>query len=100
MSGDWQVGDLALCIDDDIRNLSEKVLKQGRVYTVEGLDVDPAFAEIGLFLSGVPRVWSDHWRREVGYLELRFRKITPDEADEFDRETIALSQTQPVGEPA
>lgn len=88
--GDWQPGDLALCVDDSLRDLSHQVIKRGITYEVEELDIDPAFADIGLHLVGIPRPWSSHWQREIGWSEHRFVKITPDKADEFDREVIDL----------
>ena len=90
MSNDWQPGDLALCVDDSIGTCSVKCLEAGKVYTVDGLDFDPAFADMGLHLCGVDRPWSDRWQQHIGWSELRFRKVTPPEADEFDREVIDL----------
>lgn len=102
MGDDWKPGDLALCIDDSEGNIHDKngqlvrLLERGKVYRVEALDADPAFAEIGLHLEGVPRPWSEKWQTEIGWLETRFRKIRPHTPDEFDRETIALLNSTPA----
>ena len=37
---------------------------------------------------------------EWGYIASRFRKVTPEAADEFDRETIALLTGKPAQVPA
>lgn len=101
MADDWQPGDLALCIDDNQGEITKdgdpvKLLRRGKTYVVEALDIDPAFAEVGLHLEGVPRPYSALWRMNIGWSERRFRKITPPEADEFDREVIELMKGKPA----
>jgi hypothetical protein len=97
--GEWQPGDLALCIADGKRT------SRGRVYTVHAVihDCDkcgcghylPYGYAPALWLVGVGKVDADTgcepWARAV-----RFRKVTPDAADEFDRETIALLTGKPA----
>jgi len=105
MSDDWQPGDLALCIDDSDGGVEEggkvvRLLERGKVYRVEAVDVDPAFAEVGLHLEGVPRPWSETWQIEIGWVETRFRKIRPHQPDAEDAETIRLLTGAPVREPA
>ena len=87
---DWQKGDLALCIDDDARGQFK-----GKIFTVSEVETSPQYIGVGLRFddlhddpSGLP--WNSNC----------FRKITPDKADEFDREVIDLMTGQPVGEPA
>lgn len=95
---DWQVGDLALCIDDgparyvkgSRENADPASLVRGRVYTV--LFVGPDTKGIGL--TGLA-VTSRNW----GWFAERFIKVTPPAADEFDREVIEQMNSAPVGEP-
>ncbi|MDI3491992.1 MAG: hypothetical protein PWP11_3269 [Thauera sp.] len=105
MADDWQPGDLALCIDDSDGGIERagavvRLLERGKVYRVEAVDIDPAFAEVGLHLEGVPRPWSEKWQTEIGWLETRFRKIRPHTPDAEDAETIRLLQGAPIREPA
>ena len=79
---DWQPGDLALCwqkvpYDDG--------LIVGAIYTVSGV-FDGGF---GLHLKELPLEYGTCWISD------RFRKVTPPEADEFDREVIALLTGKP-----
>ncbi|MBH9537493.1 hypothetical protein [Novosphingopyxis sp. YJ-S2-01] len=75
---DWQVGDLALCVDagDKFgRHLQQP--KQGQVYRVAGLTA-PGLWSSGNFLFGLKleEIRSDN--PEGDYCPTRFRKIRPD----------------------
>ena len=101
MSAGWEVGDLALCtiggpLNDRPRNSSFPA--SGRVYRVDG--VAPAttawlsrISAVGLSLADGPQ---NVTRPDGAWSERRFVKITPPAADEFDRETIALMNGEPV----
>lgn len=88
---DWNVGDLALCVRSGPIETPYVIwmgagLVRGKVYEVEavGLDTDPLDEVVVLFLKG------DTHEGGEGRAEERFIKVTPPEADAFDRETIAL----------
>lgn len=96
---DWQVGDLALCVTrDPIKCPQLSGSHQGewapavgsvRKVVAIGPSRAPGFTHcdcVGLSLE----------TEEVGH-NLRFVKVTPPAADEFDRETIELMNR--VGEP-
>lgn len=99
MGDDWKPGDLALCIADGRRT------SKGRVYTVHAVAHDSDKCGCGHYLpyGYAPALWfvgvgtvdpdtgCEPWARAI-----RFRKVTPDEADEFDRETIALLNSTPA----
>lgn len=95
---DWKVGDLALCIyNGEItsnRGTKSKApdLVVGRVYTVSEVLPD------GLVVAELPRRWVHPVSRLPwgGFATYRFRKVTPPEADEFDREVIDLMTKQPA----
>lgn len=88
--GDWQPGDLALCVrvtHPYFPGSRSTRLNVGSIYTVSqvGRPIAKYQGARGLALSEVqPR------RRGRGFLELLFVKITPDKVDEFDREVIDL----------
>lgn len=94
MSG-WEVGDLALCVVDGVA-INEHgtavdatgLLKKGRVYLVIGIARYDS-----LFVEGATAIYQ---RNGVGFNRKRFIKVTPPEADEFDRETIDLYRGTPV----
>lgn len=94
---DWQVGDLALCVeemgDDYFRGSLDGRPIRGMTYTVSavalGVDIYGC-PGIALKFSEIGRI-APRWR---GYNSVAFRKVTPPEADEFDRETIALMSRQ------
>lgn len=86
---DWQIGDLALCVDDgplkDLGGYSETNpryvanLRSGAIYTITHIcrgNYDPSFVGIG------------DASKLAGGWEKRFVKVTPDEPDEFDIEVI------------
>jgi hypothetical protein len=93
---DWKVGDLALCIKQGqwqrittgIRH--NKGPRCGEVCTVTGVFVKDGY--IALALAEWPRASGYGY----GYIACRFRKVTPPEADEFDREVIDLMTKQPA----
>lgn len=85
---DWQVGDLALCVDDSPPKISpsglvecrreyNNNLRAGSLYTITQI-VFAADGSMGI---------ADMLRRAGGY-HFRFVKVTPPESDEFDREVI------------
>lgn len=85
---DWQIGDLALCVEDGPSVWGQAVpAVRGRIYTVMAIVVDGQ----GLTFLEIPHPNAEGYRKE------RFVKVTPPAADEFDRETIALMNR--VGEP-
>jgi len=91
MADDWQPGDLALCVDDGPREFDDNpAIKRGCVYRVYQVGTDP----FGLFGLCLDEVESNGYAG--GYLADRFRKITPPEADEFDREVIKLMKPAKV----
>lgn len=94
---DWQVGDLALCVGEDrcagiATGWNPKV---GGVYVVA--EVVPAFVMfnhgIGLNFEEDADRWA--WKFSAFYARF-FRKITPEKADEFDREVIEQMTGAPV----
>jgi hypothetical protein len=97
MSADWQVGDLALrCAPTNLAPMfpppfGHSMPKQGGVYEVEGLARDGG-GFLGLILvghhSGHPR--APAWRASS------FVKITPEQADAFDREVIEAMRPTPA----
>lgn len=91
---DWKVGDLALCIKQgqwqsvktgDLHNYGPRC---GEVCTVTGLCVKGGYIFLALA----------EWPGDGGYSYIahRFRKVTPRDADEFDREVIDLMTKQPA----
>ena len=83
MSGQWQLGDLALCINargwlNSARGDVSPGPGGGSIHTVEGLGQ----SRTGLILRFEP--WPDRW-----YIAKCFRRIPPCEADDFDNEIIA-----------
>lgn len=96
MSGGWQVGDLALCIDDSpgFRDLPSPCIK-GRIYQVEGVYVSPSYAidagKVGLFLVGV-KVPSKSGAINAS----RFRKIKPDAEPCEEEFTVLIKRMKPA----
>lgn len=89
---EWQVGDLALCVKVGpwVRIASGLVVESdpvrgGMVLTVRGVGINPFDGATALWFVGVGGDWPGD-----AYCASRFIKVTPPEADEFDRETIAL----------
>lgn len=84
---DWQVGDAALCVHAKPCAVFGPVdLVEGRTYIVRAVAVG-ACKKTGLQGTGLKLVDDDcpYWHSAV-----RFQKAPRHEADEFDRETIAL----------
>src|SRR5690348_1287385 len=82
MSDDWQVGDLAVCVE-----ARKSPLNAGSIYTVSAVLFDPASNSLGGFsnytlqLVGI----TPSMRSAKGFCETRFRKIRPD-AHEGERQ--------------
>ena len=91
---DWQVGDLALCVNVSptvqvdaltgklFRGVAGKRFRKGAFYTVERIGYKRGHLALG--------VAEDPEKRYAG--AFRFVKVTPPEADEFDRETIEMEK--------
>lgn len=93
MNENWQVGDLALCIEDGCSKIKKWLPRKGAIYTV---------SEVGSFDD---YIWLDlHEDMDINehfaWDARIFRKITPPEADEFDREVIAAMTGKPEQVPA
>lgn len=105
MSNDWEPGDIALCVrggpvEPINPNYKGPYPELGKPYTVEALENYEFYGVNnkipGLRLKdGPPNGNNDRtWR------ESRFIKVTPKEADDFDKETIDLYNKTPVKETA
>lgn len=98
---DWQVGDLALCVklgpwcsfyhDSQIEEPGADGPKPGSVNRVIAVSLDPDNLVCLKFAE-----FPDDSLNDYGFCASRFRKITPPEADEFDREVIDLLTKQPA----
>lgn len=96
MSADWQIGDLALCVNDRPSPFFPTVacrLRSGAIYTVRGVGIDEG-GQLGLFLEEVRS-----YGMKGGFVSSRFRKIRPHTPDAEDAETIRLLNGLPVREP-
>lgn len=88
---DWQVGDLALCVrtsslmSGGYTSIGGNLLRQGAIYTVTAMSANENSGLLDLTLAEVRSGTATG-----GFNSLRFRKVTPPAADEFDRETIEL----------
>lgn len=95
---DWQVGDLALCVDDGPCGCgyccgSPSGLVEGKAYTVLAVcPVDPVDDPLRTWLSLVvdspPLPTWEH--PEEGFSARRFRKIRPDEHEACENEFVIL----------
>lgn len=91
MTGDWQIGDLALCVRGGkipTNTAHTQYPDTGAVYTVR-------FAAIAEFNFGEAlALWFEDAPQNINGEKMwgagRFIKVTPEEADEFDREVIEL----------
>lgn len=94
MSGgdNWQVGDLALCIKVGPWTIDGCGPAPGSVSTVRDLDLFSPDGDLYLALEE----WPDSRYTIERFRASRFRKITPPEADKFDREVIDLMLGKPV----
>lgn len=88
---DWQPGDMALCVNDGLGFATGQPvpLKRGSTYIVSSVRPHSS-GRIGLFLVGKEAHWPS------GFDDSRFVKITPPEADAFDREVIELMTRKPA----
>ena len=93
---DWKIGDLALCVDDGPVKIFGKFLEVDPIY-VSNLKIgsfytitDIAPSRDGKFIA------IGDWGKRAGGISTRFIKVTPPEADEFDREVIDLLIGEPV----
>jgi len=92
---DWQVGDLAVCVDDGPRYFEQNVIvKKDAVYRVTGLAATKD-GEGTLFLEGVIG-WLPGERGPVAYRVSRFRKIRPDEHEACEPEFVTLLKRKKV----
>jgi hypothetical protein len=87
---DWQKGELALCI----RKGPVNTARPGRIYEVRQVVFWARTSWLGLIVDGASNHANDRWGGAIA--ECYFRKVTPPAADEFDRETIALMNSEPV----
>lgn len=101
MSDDWKPGDLALCIK------AGRLSRVGHIYEVavalpkgERCGCGQRLLLKGVCLLFVGRTAADDRGCQPWASSTRFRKVTPREADEFDRETIRLLTGQPAKEDA
>lgn len=93
---DWKIGDLALCVDDGpakiicgMLEMDEKYianLKVGAIYTITHIMKGRMTGCLGL--GDITKM--------AGGISTRFVKVTPPEADEFDREVIDILIGEPV----
>lgn len=97
MADDWQVGDRALCVTDELPGFGfTRRVVVGRVYIVEdtyACQADGYKGLLALVLVGV------RGRRYPGLHHALFRKLRDHTPDEFDREVIEQMNGAPVGEP-
>jgi hypothetical protein len=83
---DWQVGDLALCVNNDTIRYSigggpRPDLVIGKAYRVRGIEIDHLFdGELCLLIAGAVRSAS----------HARFRKIRPDAHERCEQEFTTL----------
>jgi len=93
MSNDWQAGDLAMCVrggmlPDNIAMPTDFPVS-GRIYHVTGASIHlDSSGQMSKFLQFSDAPANRDGTREWG--ASRFIKVTPPEADEFDREVIDL----------
>ncbi len=98
MSAGWNIGDLALCVDDRQHPAHSHNLKAGSSYRVIGLGelgrstLYPGRICHGLFLSGAQT------SSKLGFAPERFRKIEPDkhEGDIADWQLILETNKRKV----
>ncbi len=95
---DWQPGDLALCVRDFGGTSSKhgqcpvSMPDKGNVYHVTEVFIHPYNGgKLALRFSDLPDLGPG-----TGWNAKKFLKITPPEADSFDREIIDLMAGKPV----
>lgn len=96
MSENWQVGDLALCISIPDYPGDYELWKPMIGQFLSVVDISSC-CDSGLLLNFAEDPDLD---LDFGFEEHHFRKVTPPEADEFDREVIASLTGQPEQVPA
>lgn len=98
MSG-WEVGDLALCINNkpDRRDPKASRLVMGHIYIVAVVGARDPDGALALGFREIPV--DGNPRKAYAFTAARFIKVTPPEADEFDRQVIEQMNVAPVGEP-
>ena len=96
MSAGWQVGDLALCVDDSPCMVSQSPsgLVRGKGYEVVGIEIVPEgfedSGEVGLHIADDPLPASYSWAAE------RFRKIKPDTEPCEEEFTVLIKRGRKV----
>jgi hypothetical protein len=96
---DWQAGDLALCVRDGIIHCQNRIrhlgtrVRRGQVREVLSVRVPPPCKDGHPCDCGCRALF---FANEVSGVTARFVKVTPREADEWDRETIALLTGKPA----
>lgn len=101
MSDNWQAGDMALCVREGAWVSRGINLRKGQVHKVVGIYSPDELSEVvgerrdnACFLMFAP------WQPDFCFGSSAFRKITPEEPDEFDREVIEALSRQPEQVPA
>lgn len=101
-SDNWQVGDLALCVRGGYISgpiINKPFPDSGALYTVREVVVFDAPDDLWLVVDGAPdNVDGNGTNHGPLWVAKRFTKVTPPEADEFDREVIEQMNSQPVPE--
>ena len=99
---DWQVGDMALCvrlIDDAayVGDLEGQPIV-GLTYTVTSVRTGWDYYNRQALALGLAEICRApvNGRQHIGYNSTCFRKITPPQADAFDREVIEAMRGEPV----
>jgi hypothetical protein len=83
---DWQVGDLAVCVE-----ARRSPLTEGSVYTVAAVFFDPAYNTLGEFTEHTLLLREiTPWPGKNGFCPTRFRKIRPDERQACEPEFVTL----------
>lgn len=93
---DWQVGDLALCVDagPSLRTGLHSGLVVGKTYAVVGVEITPDnfydAGELGLFIDDDPIPDGTPWAAG------RFRKIKPDTEPCEEEFTVLIKRMKPA----
>jgi hypothetical protein len=95
MAEDWQVGDLALCVEDHRNFLGCPEVRPGGVYTVDDLFCEDWTGQSGLVLKDRP---SSHYSK--AHAACRFRKIRPLSDEERDSFLADLDEPVRTRQPA
>jgi hypothetical protein len=84
---DWQVGDLAVCVDD---GPSREPRNNPTIWVVKGSCYRVSAVVHGLLLNGEPPHAICPFNGPTGWAENRFRKIRPDEHEDCEPEFVEL----------